>query len=108
MKVIEVSGVLTPNAAGLYEESGTYNGKPSYTCKTATFYIWWNTVAINTWAISAEIGNFVGDLWFYQGRASVEGIYSPSGDVRGVAFSRFVGLPFLGRREQYVGFRKRN
>lgn len=37
----QISGTINPDAKGLYFSAGTYNGKPAWSLKNGTWFLWW-------------------------------------------------------------------
>ncbi len=81
-KTFEVTGELTPDATGTYEDAGEYNGKRSYELTGNGWFIWWN--GIDKWVISTERGVATGN-WWARVDPNIEGLYTPQDTALGDA-----------------------
>ncbi len=90
-----VSGTLTPDATGNYNEAGIYNGQPYYARTDSAFTIWWYEnpmYGIYIWTISEILGDTFLLRWNMNSTPGnpPTGIYSPS---RGATGTATVALP---------------
>ena len=59
-----VSGVITPDATGYYDEDGFYNGKQVYTHVGGTWHIWYSGAhGLSVTWLTTVVGSFPGDYW---------------------------------------------
>ncbi len=77
-----VTGELTPDATGTYEDAGEFNGKHYYN-RNSDWYIWWDEDAGN-WYISTTPGT-PGEGYWTRNDPNIEGIYTPTLPVTGEA-----------------------
>jgi len=68
-----VSGSLSPDATGVYEEDGVYGGKMSY-ARAGEYYIWWGG---SMWVISQSKGLSLSPSWS-RFSADIVGSYDPT------------------------------
>jgi len=81
-KTYEVTGDLTPDVTGTYENGGEYEGKRYYQRTVDPWYIWWN--GISHWFISEVLG-LTGVARWSRMDPDIEGEYEPLGDALGDA-----------------------
>ncbi len=85
-----VTGTITPDATGFYDEAGIYNGQPYYERTDTAFAIWyWSTPfpPSQYWFISAAPGDRTGPYWgLYVGPGDPPyGFYFPNNGATGGA-----------------------
>jgi len=85
-----VTGTLTPDATGNYNEAGTYLGQPYYKRTDDAFYIWFRTVGPDpfyAWTISPGVGTERPIYWRKTGMSPNDppGNYQPQFSAVGVA-----------------------
>ena len=85
-----VTGTLTPDATGVYEEAGIFNGQPYYQRTDSAYFIWVLTFGdpLNyQWLITDTLG--VGGMFYWQKWTPTyeppTGIYAPGGFAYGTA-----------------------
>ena len=76
-----VTGALSPDAAGDYDESGTQGGQTAYTKSGGGFHLWWDDAG-GEWIISAAKG--VKGAAYWSGE-SITGAYAAQGAASGAA-----------------------
>ncbi len=81
-KTFEVTGDLTPDVTGTYEDAGEYNGKRYYQRTPNGWFIWWDGVEF--WDISQAPGSIMPISWFHN-FPDIEGLYSPGAGASGNA-----------------------
>ena len=79
---VQVTGTLTPNAAGQYYESGTYEELPTYTHINGLYHIWLMDGIF--WTINSEIGN-TETAFLWQTVDDQFGLATPGGTATGMA-----------------------
>ncbi len=79
-KTYEVTGDLTPDATGTYEDAGEHNGKRYYVRGDSAYYIWWHLAG--SWIISTDLDVLAPGHWFRMD-PSIEGLYEPDGTYLG-------------------------
>jgi len=79
---VQVTGTLTPDAAGQYYESGTYEDMPTYTHINGLYHIWLADGLL--WTINSEIGN-LGTAFLWQTVDDQFGIAVAYGTATGIA-----------------------
>ena len=78
----EVTGDLTPDATGTYEDAGEHYGERYYQRTPNGYFLWWN--GLDTWYISTEL-DIPGAAWWQRIDPNIEGIYAPGGTAVGDA-----------------------
>lgn len=78
----DVTGDLTPDATGYYDEAGIYAGKPYYIRHDGAYKIWWNIVGF--WVISLDLDVMLPGCWARMDPA-IEGDYTVAPPWTGVA-----------------------
>lgn len=81
-KSYEVTGELTPDATGTYNDAGEHNGKRYYELAGNGWFLWWDGDA--NWLLSTEIG-VTEDNWWTRTDPNIEGLYIPRGTATGTA-----------------------
>ncbi len=69
-----MTGDLTPDATGTYENAGEYSGKRYYQRVPDDWFIWWD--GDDAWTISAELGIGPPNSWL-RIDPDIEGLYLP-------------------------------
>lgn len=77
----EVTGELTPDATGTYQDAGEYKSKRSYQRAPDGFFIWWD--GIDTWTISAILG-YPGVEYWTRTDPNIVGVYALGGVAIGI------------------------
>jgi hypothetical protein len=77
-----ITGTLTPDAAGSYSSESQHEGAPSYANSLRTFFVWWD--GVDSWIVSDEIGNIENPYWKRTDPAIV-GDYTPQNAAVGTA-----------------------
>ena len=57
-----LTGDITPDATGYYDEAGTYNSKPYYARTDNAWFIWWHP-PFSAWLITISPGNY-SNSWY--------------------------------------------
>jgi len=78
----QLTGTLTPDITGYYDENGTYNGRSAYQHAPAGWWLWWDGSSF--YIISATKGVF-GNFWVAVDADTITGLYIPQGTVTGLA-----------------------
>lgn len=81
-KTYEVTGKLTPDATGTYEDAGEHGGKRYYQRFLNDRFLWCKSAL--EWYISETLGVLEGS-WWSRIDPNIEGDYQPGGDAIGVA-----------------------
>lgn len=81
-KTYEVTGDLTPEADGTYEDAGEYNKECSYQRTPNGWFLWWT--ALHNWIITTERG-LLGPNYWKKAAGGIEGEYLPQGTASGIA-----------------------
>ena len=81
-KTYEVTGELTPDSTGTYQDAGEYNGKRYYVRVPAGFSIWWD--GVDSWIISTVLGDLGTGHW-RQTDLNIVGTYDAVPDAAGEA-----------------------
>ena len=81
-KNYEVTGELTPDMTGAYEDTGEFNDKRYYYRPPVDGFIWWT--GLDRWIISQMLGDTSGAFW-HNISPNIEGIYDPQGGALGDA-----------------------
>lgn len=77
-----VSGVLAPDATGIYSRAEDWNGKPSWALADS-YFIWWSLSSLCY--VLSEGKDFEDDGWLQTAPPSELGTYSPTGTYTGDA-----------------------
>lgn len=81
-KTYEVTGVLAPDATGIYEVAGAHSSRGYFARTPNLWYLWW--LPPNSWVISIEVGA-VGDTFWTKVGWDPVGDYTPVGGAGGIA-----------------------
>jgi len=81
-KTYEVTGELTPDVTGTYEDAGEYNGRRYYQRTPNGWLLWWN--GVTTYFISTALG-VQGVSFWNRVTEQPPGQYFPQGDAIGEA-----------------------